>query len=145
MTNLRILPESKPKFEVKVDLDDRAFLFPSGKPVIQLVFLAEGRSIHIEASYPFNQARTPPRIVTLDLADARELGHKLVEVVHNAKSQLLVSEGTHITISVVANGYHLQIGDMNAATEIFLSTGVIWRVCQGLLRIVDFVAPVESN
>ena len=43
MTNLRILPESKPKFEIKVDLDDRAFLFPSGKPVMQLVFLDEGR------------------------------------------------------------------------------------------------------
>ena len=69
----------------------------------QLVFLAEGRSIHIETSYPFNQARTPPRIITLDLADARELVHRLVEAVHNAKSQLLVSEGTHITICVVAN------------------------------------------
>ena len=64
---------------------------------------------------------------------------------HYARTQLVVTTGVRITISVVANGYHLQIGDMNAATEIFLSTGVIWRVCQGMLRIVDFVAPVESN
>ena len=66
-------------------------------------------------------------------------------MVHNAKSQLLVSDGTHITISVVANGYRLQFGDMSRPTELFLGTGSIWRVCQGLLRAVDFIAPVESN
>ena len=118
MTNLRVLPEAKPRFEVKVDLDDRAFLFPSGKPVIQLVFLAEGRGIQIDASYPFNQARTPPRIATLDLADAKELGLKLVEVVHTAKSQLVVSESSHITISVLANGYRLQFGQRRATDRI---------------------------
>jgi hypothetical protein len=145
MTNLRVLPDAKPRFEVKVDLDDRAFLFPPGKPVIQLVFVAEGRRIQIDASYPFNQARTPPRIVTLDLADAKELGQKLVEVVHTAKSQLVVSESSHITISVLANGYRLQFGDMSQPIELFLSTGCIWRVCQGLLRAVDFISPVETN
>jgi hypothetical protein len=56
-----------------------------------------------------------------------------------------VSDGTHITISVVANGYRLQFGDMSRPTELFLGTGSIWRVCQGLLRAVDFIAPVESN
>ena len=104
MTNLRVLPDSSQRHEVKIDLDDRSFLFPAGKPVMQLIVLAEGRRIHLEASFPFNQSRTPPRIATLDLEDARELGHKLVEVVHNAKSQLLVSESTHVTINVVANG-----------------------------------------
>jgi hypothetical protein len=33
---------------------------------------------------------------------------------------------------------------MNQATEIFLSTGCIWRVCHGLLRIMDLTAPVEE-
>ena len=94
---------SKPKFEVKVDLDDRAFLFPSGKPVIQLVFARRGPFGSI-LMHPILSTRRARRRAssTLDLADARELGHKLVEVVHKAKSQLLVSEGTHITISVVA-------------------------------------------
>ena len=141
----RLVADLKPKFEVKVDLDDRSYLFPAGKPLAQLAFLSDGNLIYIDAVFPFNQARTPPRIITLDLADARELGHKLVEVVHNAKSQLLVSDGTHITISVVANGYRLQFGDMSRPTELFLGTGSIWRVCQGLLRAVDFIAPVESN
>ena len=141
----RLVTELKPKFEVKVDLDDRSFLFPAGKALAQLVFLSDGKLVFIEAVYPFNQTRTPPRIMTLGIEDAKEFGRGLIQAVHYARTQLVVTTGVRITISVVANGYHLQIGDMNAATEIFLSTGVIWRVCQGLLRIVDFVAPVESN
>jgi hypothetical protein len=130
---------------VKVELDDRAFLFPAGKAVMQLIFYADGRTIHIEAIYPFNQSRTPPRLVSLDLDDARELGRKLVEAVHMARTQLVVSPGVRIAINVMANGYHIQIGDMNQSTDLFLGTGSIWRVCQGLLRIIDFIAPVESN
>ena len=64
---------------------------------------------------------------------------------HYARTQLVVTEGLRVSINVIPNGYHLQIGDMNQATEIFLSTGCIWRVCQGFLRIIDLTAPVESN
>jgi hypothetical protein len=109
------------------------------------VFTAQGKAIHIEAVYPFNEARTSPRLVSLAFEDARELGRRLVEAVHQARTQLVVSAGTRIAINVIANGYHLQIGDMNQSTDIFLGTGCIWRVCQGLLRIVDYVAPVEAN
>jgi hypothetical protein len=141
----RLVSELKPQFEVKVDLDDRAFLFPAGKPLVQLLFCSDGRRIFIDAIYPFNQTRTPPRLLDLHLEDARELGRGLVQAVHFARTQLVVTEGLRVSINVVANGYHLQIGDMNKATEIFLSTACIWRVCQGLLRIVDLTAPVESN
>jgi hypothetical protein len=141
----RLVADLKPKFEVKVDLDDRSYLFPAGKPLAQLAFLSDGNLIYVDAVFPFNQARTPPRLLTLDLEDARELGRGLVHAVHYAKTQLVITTGVRITINVVANGYHMQIGDMNAATEIFLSTGVIWRVCQGILRIVDFIAPVEAH
>jgi hypothetical protein len=141
----RLVADLKPKFEVKVDLDDRSYLFPAGKPLAQLAFLSDGNLIFVDAVFPFNQARTPPRLLTLDLEDARELGRGLVHAVHYAKTQLVITTGVRITINVVANGYHVQIGDMNAATEIFLSTGVIWRVCQGMLRIVDFIAPVEAH
>src|SRR4051812_27022656 len=113
ITNLRVLPESKPKFEVKVELHERAFVFPAGKPVIQLVFQTEGKRIHIDAVYPFNQSRTSPRLFSVNLDDGRELGHKLVEVVHTARTQLVVSEGVHLSINVVANGYRLQFGDMS--------------------------------
>ena len=145
MANLHVLPEGKPKYEVKGELDDRAFLLPAGKSIIQLIFQIEGKHIHVDALFPFNQARTPPRICTLALEDGRELGRKLVEAVHTARTQLVVTEGTRITINVVANGYHIQIGDMNQPVEMFLSTGSIWRVCQAILRAVDYISPVESN
>jgi len=145
MTQLHVLPDSKPKYEVKIDLDERAFLFPSGKPVIQLTIQADGKRIHVDAVFAFNQARTPPRICSLSLDDARQLGRKLVDAVHTARTQLVVSESARITVTVVANGYHLQIGDLSQPTELFLSTACIWRVCQGLLRVIDHVAPIESN
>jgi hypothetical protein len=141
----RIIAEFRPKHEIKVDLDERAYLFPAGKSVSQLLFLSDGRTIFVEAVYPFNQSHTPPRLVLLDLEDAREFGRRLIEAVHCARNQLVVTSGIRISINVVANGYHLQFGDMNSATELFLGTNCIWRVCQGLLRIVDLIAPVESN
>ncbi len=141
----RIIAEFRPKHEIKVDLDERAYLFPAGKSVSQLLFLSDGRTIFVEAVYPFNQSHTPPRLVALDLEDAREFGRRLIEAVHCARNQMVVTSGIRISINVVANGYHLQFGDMNSATELFLGTNCIWRVCQGLLRIADLIAPVESN
>jgi hypothetical protein len=141
----RIVTELKPKFEVKVDLDERSFLFPAGKSVSQLLFVSDGRTIFVEAVYPFNQSRTPPRLASLDLEDAREFGRRLIEAVHCARTQLVVTQGARISINVIANGYHVQFGDMNNAIELFLGTNCIWRVCQGLLRITDLIAPVESN
>ena len=43
-TNLtpRLVTELKPKYEIKVDLDDRSFLFPAGKSIDQLVYLSDG-------------------------------------------------------------------------------------------------------
>src|ERR1043166_5003342 len=141
----RIVSAFKPKYEIKVDLDERAFLFPAGKSVTQLLLLSDGRTVFIEAVYPFNQTHTPPRLISLDLEDVRELGRRLIDAVHGARNQLVVTSGTRISINVMANGYHLQFGDMNNAIELYLGTSCIWRVCQGLLRIADLIAPVESN
>jgi hypothetical protein len=113
--------------------------------VSQLSFLSDGRRITIEGTYLFNQSHTPPQILTLSLEDAREFGRRMVEAVHAAKTQLVITPGVRITINVIANGSYLQIGEMNDATELFLSTGCIWRVCQGLLRMVDLISPAESN
>src|SRR6266403_4747853 len=77
----RIVSELKPKYEIKVDLDERAYLFPAGKSVSQLLFLSDGRTISIEAVYPFNQTHTPPRLVSLDLEDSKEFGRRLIEAV----------------------------------------------------------------
>jgi hypothetical protein len=141
ISKLRVRPEHA----IKVDLDDRAFLFPAGKSISQLSFRSDGRVINVEALYPFNESHTPPRIATLDLEDARELARRLVDAVYQARTQLAMSDGMRIAINVIANGYHLQIGDMTDSTDLYLSTGCIWRVCQALLRIIDLIAPVEAN
>jgi hypothetical protein len=147
MADLQPIPKlrTRPDLAIRVDLDDRAFLFPAGKTISQVVFAAEGRLIHLDAVYPFNESRTAPRLLTLGLDDARELGRRLVDAVYQARTQLAVSDGMRIAINVIANGYHLQIGDMNDPTDLYLSTGCIWRVCQGLLRVIDHIAPVEAN
>src|SRR5260370_13883363 len=131
----RIVTELKPKYEIKVDLDERSYLFPAGKSVSQLLFLSDGRTIFIEAVYPFNQSHTPPRLVALDLEDAREFGRRLIEAVHCARTHLVVTSGIRISINTVAYGYNLQFSDMNTATELLLSTNCIWRVCQGHRRL----------
>jgi hypothetical protein len=51
----------------------------------------------------------------------------------------------HITIDVLANGYRLQFGDLHKPLELMLGTACIWRVCQGFLRVVDVISPVESH
>jgi hypothetical protein len=141
----RIVTEFKPKFEIKIDLDDRCFVFPAGKSVSQLLLTSDGRTVFLDATYPFNQSHTPPRLISLDLEDTKEFGRRLIEAVHCARTQLVATSGVRISINVNANGYHLQFGDMNSAVDLFLGTGCIWRVCQGILRIADLIAPVESN
>jgi hypothetical protein len=147
MADVQPIPKLRPRpdYAIKIDLDDRAYLFPAGKSIAQIAFATEGRLIHVEAVYPFNETHTPPRLLTLALEDARELGHRLVDAVYQARTQLAVSDGMRIAINVIANGYHLQIGDMSDSTDLYLSTGCIWRVCQGLLRAIDHIAPVEAN
>jgi hypothetical protein len=147
MAELQPVPKLKtrPEFVIKVDLDDRAFLFPAGKMIAQIAFATEGHLIHVEAVYSFNETRTPPRILTLGLEDAKDLARRLIDAVYQARTQLAVSDGMRIAINVIVNGYHLQIGDMSDSTDLYLSTGCIWRVCQGLLRVIDHMAPVEAN
>jgi hypothetical protein len=136
---------TKPAFAVRIDLDERAFLFPAGKSISQIVFVTDGRLIHLEAVYLFNETHTPPRLLTLGFEDARELARRLVDAVYQARTQLAMSDGMRIAVNVIANGYHLQIGDMTEPTDLYLSTGCIWRVCQGLLPVLDYIAPVEAN
>ncbi len=134
-----------PSHAVHVDLDERSFLFPAGKNLTRLVFSAQGQLIHLDAIYGYNQSRTPPRILTLSLPDAQELARLLVETVFLARTQHAITDTMRITLEVMPNGYRWQIGDINRAVELYLGAACIWRVCQGLLRIIDFIAPVEAH
>jgi hypothetical protein len=48
----RIVAELKPKFEIKIDLDERSFLFPAGKSVSQLLLLSDGRNNICRSGFP---------------------------------------------------------------------------------------------
>jgi hypothetical protein len=147
MAELQPVPKlkTKPDYVIKVDLDERAFLFPAGKSISQISFATDGRMIHVDAVFAFNETHTPPRLMTLGLEDVRELARRLVDAVYQARTQLAMTDGMRIAINVIANGYHLQIGDMTDPIDLYLSTGCIWRLCQGLLRIADYIAPIEAN
>ncbi len=131
--------------QVPVDLDERAYLFPQGKPLTRLVLHPDGRHIRVDAVFAFNATRTPPRLFTLELDDARHLAKTLVDAVYLARTQHAITETMRVTIEVLANGYRLQIGEQDTGLGLYLGTASIWRVCQALLRAIDSIAPVESN
>jgi hypothetical protein len=128
-----------------VDLDERAFLCPAGKSVSQLILTASGNTVSIDLTFPFNQTRLPPRLAVLDVDDAAVLARCLTMAVYLARTQHAITETMHITIDVLANGYRLQFGDLHKPLELMLGTACIWRVCQGFLRVVDVISPVESH
>ena len=131
--------------QVSIDLDERAYLFPAGKPLTRLVLHPAGREVLVEAVYAFNASRTAPRLFALGLEDARLLARTLVEAVYQARTQHAISESMRVGIEVLANGYRIQVGELDAGLVLFIGTGSIWRLCQGLLRAVDAIAPVETN
>lgn len=98
----------------------------------------------MEAAFSYDP-RTPPCLLTLDVEDAWELGRRLVEAVPRAKRQLVATSGVRIRIDVVANGYHLADRRHEFRNGIVFERRRIWRVFQRVLRIVDLIAPVESN
>lgn len=135
-----------PDAVIKVDLDERAFAFPQAKQILQLhILVYRPQLVRIEATYAYNEARASHELFELPADDAREFVRKLVETVYRATSSQVISRSTTLSINVVTNGYLLQMGDHEHIREIFLSTGCIWRVCNGLARAVDFISPIASN
>jgi len=140
------LAANTPDAVLKIDLDERAFAFPQAKQVAQLHILAfRPHRIRIEATYAYNEARDSHDLLELSGEDAQELVRRLVESVYRAQSSQVISRTTTLSITVVTNGYLLQFGDHERMSELFLSTGCIWRVCGGLSRAVDFIKPIATN
>ena len=132
--------------EVQIAMDERAILFPDGKAINHLVLNSDGQgSVCVNAVFAFNETCLNPRIVTLDLEDAREFGRRLVDAVYQARTHCVISDSALITINVITNGYMIQFGKPTDSLDLFISTGVIWKVCIGFLRIVDSMSPVTAN
>lgn len=131
--------------QVPIDLDERAFLFPAGKPLTRLVIVPDGRRLHFDAVFQFNATRTPPRLFTLGLEDARQLSRSLLDAVYQARTQHAITETMRVTLEVLTNGYRWQFGEGADPLALYFGTGCVWRVIQGMLRAIDSIAPVESN
>lgn len=140
------LKRRAPDAVVKVDLDERAFVFPAGRHVSQLQFLAyRPHMIAIEAVYSFNESKASPQLIELPIEDARQFCRKLVESVYRAQPSQVVSRETTLVLSTVANGYIIEFGSHECPLTLMLSTGCIWRVSQGLARVIDVISPIAAN
>lgn len=138
--------KAAPDIVIKVDLDDRAFLFPAAKPLAQLHLLVyRPYKVRFECAYPFNETRHTPELFELSAAETHELLRHLVDTVYRARSSQMVTRTTSLTINVVTNGYIIQFGDHEQPRELMLSTGCIWRVAGAIARAVDFQLPISSN
>lgn len=147
--DIKSMPQTQrnaPDAVIKVELDDRAFLFPETKLVTQLQILVyKPHKIRFEAVYAFNESRASPELFELNAEDARQFAKRLVETVYRAQSSQIVSREASLGLNVTPNGYILQIGPLEASKELTLSTGCIWRVCGAVARAVDFISPIASN
>jgi len=129
----------------KVEMDDRCMVFPDGKTLQHLLVTTEGGEITIEAVYAFNASRADPRLLAMQVEDAREFVRELVGVVYQAKTGFYLTDEWKISINVMANGYQIDILKAAHKIELFLSTGVIWRFIKALLMTLDQASPVQAN
>ena len=136
----------KERLSIVVELDDRSFLFPAGIGVSHLnLSSASGRGVSIEAVASFNTARHDPRLALLSYEDAREFARKIVDAYYQGRTQHALSEAIKIAIVFNPNGFLLQFSGDRENADLFVTSGAIMRLAQGLLRVLDDIAPVATN
>ena len=109
------------------------------------MFHPAGRVIQVDAVFAFNASRAAPRLFTLELEDARLLARTIVDAVFLARTQHAITETMRVAVEVLTNGYRLHVGELDGGMDLYFGTASVWRVCQGLLRAVDALSPVETN
>lgn len=140
------LTRNAPDGVVKIDLDERAFIFPQAKSLTQLqIYVHKPSLIRFEVAYAFNHAHASTALFDINTQDCTELSRRLVEAVYRAQSTQIVTDNVSVAMTVVANGYILQINEHAASTELFLGTASIWRVLSGIARAVDLLAPQAGH
>jgi hypothetical protein len=131
---------------VKIELDERAFLFPDGKSVTHIVVTRDRHSaFQLEAVFAFNKTKRNPRFATLSLHQMREFVRELLGAVYHAKTSFVLDDTLKIAINVTLNGYIIEFTRSDEHFELFLGTGSIWRVVKSLLMVVDEASPVVAN
>ena len=138
--------QNAPNAIIKVDLDERAFLFPANKLLTQLqILVSKPDRIKFEGTFAFNSSRANPELFELSSDETRDFSRKLVDTVYRAQPSTLVAATTSLTVNPLPNGYVFQFGSLEHPGELYLSTNCIWRVCGAIARAADFVAPISSN
>lgn len=130
--------------EVRVDLNERCFLFPAGKGVSHLV-LAAGPDgfIDVRAVFAYNLSRADSTIDRFSLDEARMVARGMVEGIYQARTQTVFLTGRRLGLVCNTNGFVI-IGH-DDAYELFISGQIMISVAQALLRAVDKVAPIEAH
>lgn len=150
--NIAALPQLEkslappPQLAVKIELDERCFLFPDGKVLTHLLLgSAQGEAVTFDAVFAFNHTRRDPRVLELSLADAKGFVRELIHSVYYAKTCFFPTENLRATITVAANGYHLEFVRAEQTVELLISTGSIWRFTKGVLLATDNASPIVAN
>jgi hypothetical protein len=142
----RAAQPAPPALQFKVELDERCILLPDGKIVQHLlIYQDEKRHVALDGIFAFNVSERPARLLLLTPDEARSLASELVAAVYAAKTGFVFLEALKISIVVVPNGYRLEIAGHGQPFELYLSTGVIWRVIRGLLSMLDAATPIVTN
>jgi hypothetical protein len=130
---------------VRIELDERCFLFPDGKVVKHVVIAGERQSVTIDAVFDFNETRRSPRIIELSLPDAAGFARELVNAAYYAKTSFFLSDGLQATINVAQHGCLIEFMKFDAKVELMVSVPATWRLIKGILCAIDARAPRLSN
>lgn len=134
------------RLAIVVELDDRSFLFPAGIGVSHLnLSSVSGRRVSIEAVPSFNTARHDPRLALLSFEDARDFARKIIDAYYQGRTQHALSEAIKIAILFNPNGFLVQFSSDRETADLFVTSGALMRLAQGLLRVLDDIAPVATN
>lgn len=146
--------------EVRVDLNERCFLFPGGKGVSHIIvgpapmpdpdaaWLLDldddpAPTIEMRAVYAFNQSKADGTIDRFSLEDARALARAMIEGVYQARTQTVFLDGRTLGLVCNVNGFVLTGHD--GAYDLFISGQLIITLANALLRVADFLTPVQAH
>ncbi|PWC35722.1 hypothetical protein [Azospirillum sp. TSO22-1] len=126
---------------VNVELDDRSFLFPAGKPLSHLmIHVDEAGLVRLDAVFQFNESRQPAEIAALGEDDARDFARALIDAVYQGRTQHVLSDEARLAVIFNPNGFVLKFGEERALRELFVNSPAIIRIAQGIMRVVDRLA-----
>jgi hypothetical protein len=136
----------EPDAQIKVELDERCFLFPTAKGVTHIQFLVyRNQKLRLELVFPYNVSQTPIEFLEFKPAAVPEFTRKLVDAVYRTTSFLYISDRQNVAFATHVNGYTLQVGDIASQRELFLSLASIWRLSNAFCRASDFLATPAAH